>query len=245
MVAVAPPALADDIVVLARKREESLLKVPVIATALQAEQLDQYSISDMNSITERVPGLNVGGNVGSIGTQVTLRGVGTTSLNANLDQSVSLNVDGLQLTNGNAFRSSHFDMAQIEVLKGPQALFYGKASPAGVISVRTNDPTDDFEVVMRAGYEFVARGKVGELILSGPVSDTLRVRLATQYSQTDGYWKNGFVAGNDTVFGTGDFGAQAPEHSRFPHEKNFFIRGTVLWEPSDRFNARLKVNYLK
>jgi len=241
----APPAAADEIVVTARKREEVLLKVPVIATALQAEQLDQYAISDMNSITERVPGLNAGGNVGSIGTQITLRGVGTTSLNANLDQSVSLNVDGLQLTNGNAFRSSQFDMAQVTVLKGPQALFFGKASPAGVIAIKTKDPTDEIEVLLRGGYEFVARGKVGEMILSGPVSDNLRVRLATQWSQIDGYWKNGFVAGNDTKFGTGDFGAQAPKHRRFPHEKNLFVRGTVVWEPTDRLNARLKVNYMQ
>src|SRR2546430_8717056 len=58
-----------------------------------------------------------------------------------------------------------FDVGQVEVLKGPQALFYGKSSPGGVISLRTADPTDKFEVIARAGYDAEARERRGELIL--------------------------------------------------------------------------------
>src|SRR5438094_406745 len=83
---------------------------------------------------------------------------------------VSLNIDGLSLGQGLAFGSGLFDVAQVEVLKGPQALFYGKSSPGGVISLRTADPGDRFELIGRGSYEFEAREKRGELIVSGPVS---------------------------------------------------------------------------
>jgi iron complex outermembrane recepter protein len=59
-----------------------------------------------------------------------------------------------------------FDLQQIEVLKGPQALFYGRSSPGGVIVLRTADPTDEFEVMARVGYEVEGREGRGELVVS-------------------------------------------------------------------------------
>src|SRR6202000_2068844 len=102
----------------------------------------------------------------------------TSALDPGVDQSVSLNIDGLQLSQGLAYASSFFDMQQVEVLKGPQALFYGKSSPGGVISIRTADPTDRFEVIARAGYEFDASERQGQFIVSGPITDTLKARFA-------------------------------------------------------------------
>src|SRR5690606_17170414 len=101
------------------------------------------------------------------GPQVTIRGVGTSSYDPGVDQSVSLNIDGLSLGQGLAFASGMFDVSQVEVLKGPQSLFYGKSTPGGVISLRTADPTDQLELTGRAGYEFEAREVRGEFILSG------------------------------------------------------------------------------
>ena len=63
--------------------------------------------------------------------QMSLRGVGSNSLDQGVDQSVSLNIDGLQLTHGLAFRAASFDLAQVEVLKGPQALYFGGDPLAG------------------------------------------------------------------------------------------------------------------
>lgn len=75
-----------------------------------------------------------------------------------VDQSVSLNIDGLQVSQGSAYSIGTFDMAQVKVLRGPQALFFGKASSGGVISIRTADPGDQVEVIGRLGYLIVRSG---------------------------------------------------------------------------------------
>src|SRR5690606_14250307 len=97
----------------------------------------------------RIPSLVVGQASMAFGAQIFLRGVGASTLNVALEQSVSLNIDGLQMTQGLAYAAGMFDMAQLEVLKGPQGLFYGKASPGGVISFRTADPSDELEISLR------------------------------------------------------------------------------------------------
>lgn len=224
-----------DIVVTARKRQESILKVPVVVTAISEDRLESAQVTQVTDLPRLVPGLVLGGNLLSIGPQVTIRGVGTSSYDPGVDQSISLNIDGLSLTQGLAFSSGMFDVAQVEVLKGPQALFYGKSSPGGVISLRTADPGDEFELIMRGGYDIEAREVRGELIASGPVTDTLGLRVGTVYANGDGYFKNRAVP----ILSTG---AAAPG-SRESQPDNFLLRGTLLWEPADGFSARLKVNH--
>jgi iron complex outermembrane receptor protein len=224
-----------DIIVRARKRQESILKVPVIVTAISSEKLDNIQVTQVTDLPRLVPGLVIAGNLLSIGPQVTVRGVGTSSFDPGVDQSISLNIDGLSLGQGLAFGSGMFDVGQVEVLKGPQALFYGKSSPGGVISLRTADPTDQAEMIARLSYEVVSREARGELILSGPVGDTLKARFATTWSQGDGYFRNRAVPAPLT-------GAMAPD-SRNTRPRNFIARGTLLWDPTDAFSARLKINH--
>lgn len=226
-----------DIVVTARKRQESILKVPVVVTAVSEEKLENVGVTQITDLPKLVPGLVIAGNLLSIGPQVTVRGVGTSSFDPGVDQSVSLNLDGLSLGQGLAFGSGMFDVAQVEVLKGPQALFYGKSSPGGVISLRTNDPGDKVEVIGRASYEFVAREKRGEAIASGPVTDTLGLRIAAAYSKADGYFRNDV----EPIASTGAF---APKNRRESRPESFILRGTLLWKPLDNFSARLKVNHV-
>ena len=225
----------SEIIVTARKRQESILKVPVVVTAIAGEQLENLQVTQVTDLPRLVPGLVLGGNLLSIGPQVTIRGVGTSSSDPGVDQSVSLNIDGLSLGQGLAFGSGMFDVAQVEVLKGPQALFYGKSSPGGVISLRTADPGSEAEFIARVGYEFEARQPRGELIVSGPVSEELGLRLATTYSRGEGYFRN-FA---EPILSTG---ARAP-YDRETRPVNFIIRGTALWEPSDAFTMRLKANH--
>ncbi|MDB5725533.1 MAG: hypothetical protein JWQ16_2287 [Novosphingobium sp.] len=239
----APPqsdakADAGEIIVTARKRQESLLAVPVIAQVVTQQQLLQTGTVDLKDVTKLAPGLMVGTAVLSIGQQVSLRGVGTSSFDPGIDQSVSLNIDGLPLTQGLAYSSGVFDIAQIEVLEGPQALFFGKSSPGGVISFRTADPTDKFELIGRFGYEAEAHTKRSELIVSGPVSDTLKLRLAGMYSKSDGYYRNLAVV----PAALNGLGGVTPKYDRMNASENYQIRGTALWSPSSSFDARLKVN---
>jgi iron complex outermembrane receptor protein len=224
-----------DIIVTARKRQESILKVPVVVTAVSEEKLSSVGITQVTELPKLVPGLVISGNLLSIGPQVTIRGVGTSSYDPGVDQSVSLNIDGLSLGQGLAFGSGMFDVAQVEVLKGPQSLFFGKSTPGGVISLRTADPGDDYEVIARGSYEIEAREWRGELIASGPVTETLGARIATSYSRGDGYFYNRAVPEPGT-------GAAAP-NKRDPRPRNFMLRGTLLWKPIDNFSARLKVNH--
>ena len=225
-----------DIIVTARKRQESILKVPVVVSVVTDQKIENTGLTSVTELPKLVPGLVISGSLLSIGPQVTIRGVGTSSFDPGVDQSVSLNVDGLSLGQGLAFGSAMFDVGQVEVLKGPQALFYGKSSPGGVISLRTADPTDKFELIGRAGYEFVGREGRGELIASGPVTDSLLFRVATMYSKGSGYFINDAVPITST-------GALAPTHRRNPQPKNFVIRGTMLFKPTESFSARLKVNH--
>jgi iron complex outermembrane receptor protein len=234
----ATTADASDIVVTARKRQESILKVPVVETVLSSETLAKAQIVDIRGVATKVPGLFVSESVNTIGTLISLRGIGTSALDSGVDQSVSLNIDGQQFSQGLTFKSGLFDLAQAEVLKGPQALFFGKNSPGGVIALTTADPQDFVEIIGRFSYEFQAREPRTELILSGPVSDTLGLRLAASWSDNKGWFKN--TAG---LTARPDLGGLAPASKRSGGNENWIIRATAVWQPTDRFKARLKVNF--
>jgi iron complex outermembrane receptor protein len=225
----------EEIIVTARKREESFLDVPVVSTVLTQESLERTKTDDLYALSSRVPSLLLGNAINSVGTQVSLRGVGTTALNATMDQSVSLNIDGLPMTQGWAYGSAMFDVGQVEVLKGPQALFFGKNNTGGVISVRSADPTNEAEMTARLGYEYEAEEKVADLILSGPVSDSLKLRLATRYSDQEGFFTNESQA-------FPGMGNRTPSNKHAP-AKNLILRGTALFAPNDAVTARLKLNY--
>ena len=225
----------EEVIVTARRREESVLKVPVVATVLDAQVLEQAQIVDIYGITTKVPGLLAGTSVGTVGTQVSLRGIGTSALDAGIDQSVSLNIDGQQFSQGMTYRSGIFDMAQAEVLRGPQALFFGKNSPGGVIALTTADPGGSAEVIFRQSYETESEENRSELILSGPVTDELGLRIAGSWADSEGAFNNTATA----IPGQGGLG---PKHKNFGGRESYIVRGTALWQPSEQFRARLKVN---
>jgi iron complex outermembrane receptor protein len=226
---------SSDIIVTARKRQESILKVPVVEAVLNTETLARAAIVDVGGVTRAVPGLVIGNNVLTVGAQISLRGVGTSTLDAGVDQSVSLNIDGLQFSQGATYNVGLFDLASVEVLKGPQALFFGKNSPGGVIAMRTADPGDHVEVIASQSYEFYAEELRSELILSGPVTDTLGIRLAGMYSDDNGYFFNDAFAQPGT-------GAVDP-NPRWGRTDQYIMRGTAVWKPSSDFSARFKINH--
>lgn len=226
----------EEIIVTARKRPESILKTPVQEAAISAAELERFQAVDLKSVVGEVPSLVLGSTIGTTGNQITLRGVGTSTLNPGIDQSVSLNLDGLQLSQGLAYYAGTFDAAQLEVLKGPQALFYGKSSPGGVISIHSNDPTDTFEVIARAAYETEAEQERGEFIISGPVTDSLKLRLATMFSSEDGFF-------NNTGLGDPTLGGANPNYLHVPDTNQYIIRGTAIWQPTAAFDVKVKGNF--
>ena len=107
----------------------------------------------------------------------------------------------MQIAKATVRRMSDFDIAQVEVLKGPQALFFGKNSMAGIVNIRTNDPGDHLEVGGRIGYEFEAREVRGDGYISVPLGEGLGFRLAGQFSDMKGYLQDQTPA-NSPYFNT-------------------------------------------
>ncbi|WP_299310166.1 TonB-dependent receptor [uncultured Croceicoccus sp.] len=225
---------SNAIIVTARRREETSINAPVQIQAISGDQLQARGINSVDSLAQAVPTLITSEATSSPqGGIVAIRGLSGVDANPFADQAVSFNIDGVPVARSSVRRLGQFDVAQIEVLKGPQSLFFGKNSPAGIITTRTNDPKGYFEAGIIAGYEFEADEIRTEGYVSGPVTDTLGVRLAGFYSHSEGDIRNVAPDGGANVF--------VPFDRRVPNGDEYAARATALFEPGDRFDARFKV----
>lgn len=180
----------EEIVVTARKQDESLQDVPVTITSVGGEQLNNYQIDQPAEIAARIPNFNIQtGRSGSGGT-LNLRGVGSSAISAAFDSAVALDIDGVPISRMRMVQSAFLDLEQVDVLKGPQSLYFGKSASAGVVSFRSANPGDTFEARIGGGYDFEQEGYFIDGFLSGPITDTLGARLALRYSDTDKIWEN-------------------------------------------------------
>lgn len=178
------------VTVSARRRDESLQDAPVAITAFSGEAMEDYAITNVTDLSTQVPSMVVGRASSGSSASIFLRGVGSTSLSAGFDQSVSFNLDGLPMSRGREILFSQYDVARVEVLKGPQALFYGKNTTGGLVSVVTRGPGDEFEAGGKVGYGFEGEEVYTEGYVSGPISDTLGARLALRYRDAEGAFEN-------------------------------------------------------
>ena len=181
----------EEIIVTARRRQESIMKTPVTMSVLTARQIEDLRLTSVRDLSQVMPGFNVTDGFGGVGAIVFLRGVGNGDSAQFIDQSVQLNVDGATLSQGLFYRMGLFDVAQVEVLKGPQGLFYGKSSSAGIIAVHTADPTDTWQTKATVGYEFKADEIALDGYVSGPLTDKLGLRIAGYFGTMKGWMKNG------------------------------------------------------
>jgi iron complex outermembrane receptor protein len=221
---------ADDNVILvqARRQNEALQEVPVTVTAIGGETLQRYGIDQVADVTSRVPTLNVQVGGSGSGGQLSLRGVGSSNISAAFDSAVAFEYDGVVVSTMRMVQAGFFDVEQVDVLRGPQSLFFGKSATAGVLSLRSANPTSSWEVGMRGSYEFEEKGYLLSGYISGPISDTLGVRLAAQFNDID-------------EFQLLQPGTPAVNQKR--GLKDFIGRLTLDWNPSDRFNANFKLQY--
>lgn len=191
----------DEIIVTARKRNESMVDVPVAISALSAKDVQRYAVADLTQVGQVVPQVIIARSSGAgSGASFIIRGVGSSQGDTGIEQTVTLNLDGIQLSRGRAVGQSFFDVQQLEVLKGPQALFFGKNSPGGVISIRSAGPTKSLEGYVRAGYEFRGDERFVEGAISGPISDAFGYRVAVRASGFDGYVRNAAQARTSAFF---------------------------------------------
>lgn len=219
------------ILVQARKQTETLQEVPVTITSVGGDTLEKYGVDQVADVVSRVPTLNVQVGGSGSGGQLSLRGVGSSNISAAFDSAVAFDFDGVQVSTMRMVQAGFFDTAQIDVLKGPQSLFFGKSASAGVFSIRSANPTPSWEVGADASYEFEEKGYTVSGFISGPLTETLGIRLAAQYNDIDEHveLQEGTPAAN----------------GRFRSQKNFVGRATLEWNPDDRFTANLKLQYVK
>ena len=225
---------ADDdvpvIIVQARRQNETLQEVPVTVTAIGGDTLQRYNIDNVADVTSRVPTLNVQVGGSGSGGQLSLRGVGSSNISAAFDSAVAFDFDGVVVSSMRLVQSGFFDVEQIDVLRGPQSLFFGKSATAGVLSLRSANPTSTWQVGGTGSYEFEEKGYLVNGYISGPITDTLGVRLAAQYNKIDEFQK---------------LQANTPAVNQTRGLEEFIGRVTLEWNPLDTFKANLKVQYTR
>lgn len=247
----AAPAFAADpetVIVSARKREEDAQDVPVAMQTFTAADVEQYRAVDLSKIGEMASQVILVPAGSGAGASFHIRGLGSSSGDPGIDSSVTVNMDGMQINRGHIIRAGMFDVGSVEVLKGPQALFFGKNSPAGVISLASNGPGDEWEFIGRLSYEIEADEIIGEAIASGPINDKVGLRVAYRGRTQKGWLKN--VAGPVTAplpFTPGNPYANEPydfpgtTDPRRGSQEEHIGRITLAVEPNDNFDATLKV----
>src|SRR5579862_3030807 len=210
-----------EIVVTARKRDESLQNVPVAEDVFTQQQIQSAGIESPRDFVNLVPNMTLV-EVQNVGNSfITIRGI---SQARNSEPSVAVLVDGVLEPNPYEFDQELNDIKEIEVLKGPQGALYGRDAIAGAIIIRTQDLADHFEGSAKVG---VGNGtsETGQVAVSGPIDadKTLKYRVSLSAYNTDGYLENAFLDRKADPF------------------KDYSGRVRLLWTPSDAWSADLRL----
>ena len=196
-------AQLEEIVVTAQKREQNIQDVPLSVMAIGTEQLDNNQFRDIRQILAIAPSVNFQHGFTPAATNFNIRGLGTFAFVAGLQPGVALNIDGVPRARNGEFVFDLADIEQIEVLRGPQGTLFGRNSTGGAINIMTAGPTEEFEAEIEAGAsddeEYLVRA-----VVSGPLSDKVRGRVAAIYIDREGYLENlgpegGHLGGQETL----------------------------------------------
>ncbi|WP_155838321.1 TonB-dependent receptor [Hyphomonas beringensis] len=223
--------------VTARKREEREIDVPVAISAMPAVEIDQRGLTNLTEISSAIPELRISENTIGYGGNLTMRGISSATNTASVDQAVTVNIDGVPVSYAGVIKLGQFDLGQVEVLKGPQALFFGKNATGGIVSLSSALPTDELDYRLRGEYEFEAEQYAGEAYISGPLSEGVKGRLAVKYTDSKGWLEN--VVPDPSVFP----GAVPPKNDKGPATEEFLAKGSLLIEPSSDFTIKFTGGY--
>ncbi|WP_010606022.1 TonB-dependent receptor [Pseudoalteromonas maricaloris] len=163
----------------ARKRVENAQEVPVSVSALQGDNLNAYSSAgmDIRFMNAKIPSLSVESSFGRTFPRFYVRGLGNTDFDLNASQPVSLVVDEVVQENPILKGFPVFDIARIEVLRGPQGTLFGRNTPAGLVKFDTVRPSQEFD-----GYAAVSYGSRGAVDFEGAVGGSVTDRISTRIS---------------------------------------------------------------
>jgi len=229
LIPVAAPVLAqsqptassiEEVVVTARKREESAQNVPITEDVFNEQAVQSAGIEYPRDFVALVPNMTLV-EVQNVGNSfITIRGI---SQARNSEPSVAVLVDGVLETNPYEFDQELTDIKEIEVLKGPQGALYGRNAIAGAIIIRTMDPADHFEGSGRVGVGNGVSEKA-QVAVSGPIDSagTLKYRASLNFYNTDGYLENVYL-----------------DRKADPY-RDYSGRLRLLWKPDDQWSADLR-----
>lgn len=177
----------EEVIVTAQKRAESLQDVPLSVAAVSGEKLNEAGIETLEDLTVHMP--NIHFTETGFSTQVRVRGIGSDN-SQGFEQSVGMYVDGIYHGRAQLFRTPMMDMERAEMLRGPQSTLFGKNSIAGALNLTTARPTDEFQGSASYSYEFEHNQQELNGVVSGPIAESLRGRLAVRTYTEDGYFEN-------------------------------------------------------
>lgn len=203
-----------------RKRTESIQKVPESVTALNQEGIKRSGVTDVGSFANLVPNLKfntsqaVGVNFISIRGIPQIRGG---------DAPVAFVIDGVTVPDPSLLNQELYDLALIEVVKGPQGALYGKNAIGGAINIYTQEPTNTFSNKLKVGYGN-GNSLLGQFVSSGAIKeDKVYYRFSTQYKKTDGLLTNSFL------------------DEKVDFSTNFNVRGQIIADISS--NVKISAAY--
>lgn len=211
------------VTVTAQRHEESAQDVGIALTALSGQDLQNKGVTNVNELQNYVPNLDIAPQYGGGNPLFRIRGVGLKDYGSNNTSTVGVYLDQVALPYPIQTQGQLFDLERVEVLRGPQGTLYGRNSTAGAINFITNKPTREFHGGLTTSYGSYNASNV-EGFLSGPLSDTLRARLAF-ITEQGGAWQENRVTGQSL----GD-------------KDNTSVRGQFDWDATPDINFNLSVH---
>lgn len=213
----------ETMTVTARKAEESVKDVPFSLTVIGGTELENRRLKSFEDALRQTPGVEIH-TYGSLSTDIIrIRGVGSLYQIGLDDTSVLINLDGVPQSLATASMSI-MDIERMEVLKGPQGTLMGRNSEAGAVNIITKKPTRYLEGYIKGEYGTENTFDT-EMAVSGPVTEKVSARFAGKYSGYD----------NPVEY----YGTDEP----ISEPRDVAVRGTLLWEPTDRTDAILTLGY--
>lgn len=220
MVALPTELILEEVVVTAQKRNESLQDTPISVSSFTGEKMEDAGINNLNEMSAYIP--NFQQSVSPIGSILVIRGI-SSGLNYGFEQSVVPYMDDISLGRSVLSRIPFMDLERVEILRGPQNVLFGKNSIGGALSMVTAKPGEEFEGSIQVEYQPKYNQQEQVLVLSGPLTNNLRGRLAVRHATDDGYFKND---------SNGEKEAET---------KELGVRATLAWDVNDSFEALLKM----
>ncbi|MGA0599364.1 TonB-dependent receptor [Caulobacter sp. KR2-114] len=215
----AAPASAQiqEVVVTAQRRSQNIQDVPVSIQALNSKDLQAAGIKSTQDLGQVTPNVTIISPIGQ-GNQplITIRGIGLNDFDTNNAGPNGVYVDDVYISAPSAQSFATFDLAQVQVLKGPQGTLYGRNTSGGALVFTSNKPTDritgDLHLEYGAFNTLQVAGAIG-----GPIAQNLTGRIAVVVNHSDGYTSNAYTGG-----------------SAIDNVNNESVRLQLLYKPNDR-----------